>query len=125
MASIGNIYFLAIRGRVAKPGMAVEEITRPGVDGHAFKQIGKRAAISTLITLYDGISAADAELHISYSANLKGTIVTVVYNDGTNDQNVQVLEVEPVQVKRVATAVGGLNNGNWLVTLRWTVQKTT
>ena len=124
-AKIGSIDMIAIKGRVPKLGTAIEDITRPGIDGHSYKKLGKRATETTLETLCDVASAGAAEGHIDSCVALKGTLVTVTYTDGTNDEYVAVLDVVPVRVQKVVTPAGGVRAGAWLVTMRWTVQKAT
>jgi len=122
-AEIGGVSLISIKGRVAKLGEGIEDITRPGIDGHSYKKIGTRAPVVTLETLVDVSSAGNAEGHIDACVALKGSLVTVKYTDGSNDEHVAVLDVEPVRVKQVKTPVGGVNGGSWLVTMRWQMQK--
>ena len=114
-----------IRGRIPPLGMGVKEITRPGVNGHAYKQIGNRAGVADLLVEKDVSSAENAASLVTDLAAFKGTDpVTVTYNDGQSVENVQVLDVTPVSVKKVATPVGGVQGGDWYVQVRLTVQRT-
>jgi len=125
--SIGSIQFTSLIGRVTKPGKQPTDITWPGMDGHGYFNIGKRAPLSQLITLCDLDSAGAAESHHSDCVDIKGSLQTVTYADGQNDTNVAIVEVVEVSVNHVKSAVGGLGSAadRYVVTHRWTVHKVT
>lgn len=121
--SVGAVTMAFLRGQVPALGTGMREITREGRNGHAYKQIGTRAPVGELTTITDCASAAGAATHRTNCAALKGTVVTVTYDDGQTATNVAILDVVPVRCKRVATAVGGLASGEWLQTMRFVVQQ--
>ena len=121
--SVGSVTVMTMQGRVSPPGDTVEEITRRGVDGHAYVKIGKRGALSTLVTLLDVSGSSGVSTHVNAAAALRGTFVTVTDPCANTFANVLVLDVEFIGSKFIATPVGGVSAGNVLVTLRWTVQQ--
>jgi hypothetical protein len=120
--SIGSLSVLTMHGRVTPTAPSLEEITRPGVDGHAYKDLGKRAPVSQVVTETDVKDAAGLATHLSSAMGLVGTFVTVEHPTGKTVANVCVLACELAGTKAIGTAVGGVNTGNIICTLRWTLQ---
>jgi hypothetical protein len=121
-ASIGGKQFLTWRGPKVSPlAMAVAEITRSGVDGHAFQQQGYRAPAVGVVTSVD--TSSPESLSTQYQA-LQGTFVTVVNVDGETVANVMVLGVRILSTKKVELAVGGIEAGSWILTAQWELQAT-
>ena len=120
--SVGSVTVLTMKGRVTAAAPAVEEITRRGVDGHAYVQVGKRAPECQLLTELDVSGSSGVATHINAGQALCATFVTVKHPTGETVANVAVLKCELVGTKKIASAVGGVNGGDTLCTLRWTVQ---
>ena len=127
-ASIGGKSVIAITGAIGRAdGLTVAEITRPGVDGHAFREQGKRGAAFQVITTADFADAATAEAELAIYKALQGTLVTVVENDATSHANLCVLSVDLVAKRPVAAIAGGLvadGGGTVLLVCRWVLQPT-
>ena len=108
--SVGSVTFLRMAGEdPLPPALAVEDITRAGIDGQAFRTVGKRAPVVTVTCEVD--TAAPATLMASVLA-LRGTLVTVVNGDGNSYSNVMVLDVSKPVARPIKSAVGGLAGGS-------------
>jgi len=125
--SIGGNNMLDLTGAVVPAtGQTVEDITRAGVDGTAYRQIGKRGPPFTMTSLVDvQTTAAAATLDGTYKA-LQGTLVTVVDCVGNSWSNVAVLDVSPIRIQAVTCATAGKSGANpgCLVSATWTLQCT-
>jgi len=123
--SFGDVDLMFVWGRVDTVEGRVEDISRPGVDGHGYAAMGERGEVSTLTGLADDVSASDCEAKFeALKALVGGDPVTVTYGDGETVENVQVLGVRkrplpgaPGGVKLVANAWGSamLTVGEWLL----------
>jgi len=125
-ASIGSYDFISLRGRLRGLGERLAEITRPNVDGQAYKKAGKRAPVSTLASLRDIDTEANAEaLALAYEA-LKGTLVTVVDDHANQTDYVAVIDVDVSLAEEIKGASGGLceAGSNYLVRAVWQLQVT-
>jgi len=117
---------MVLRGTGDELGLQLEDITRPGVDGHAFGELGKRADVSPLLTVLDVASVADAETEYAACKALEGQIGTVKYGSGEEVVNVVVLKVRKVRAPQslpVAVGSARVNDGNVLLWLEWLVQQ--
>ena len=121
--SIGGYTMITIKGVPTPPATMVAEITRPNVDGHAYVAQGSRAPVELLSSRVDLVSAAAAGNEIVAYRALCSTLVTYVDDVGNTWTNVMVLSVR-ASYKYVATPVGGVNGGNYLVSAQWQVQHT-
>jgi hypothetical protein len=110
--------FIALHGSVQLAGMVLEDITRPGQDGRAFRQVGVRAEPFEMVGIFDrgeGTSPYDANpLRLS---QLRGKLVTVFDDHGTQFDDVVILEVAKVDEQRISTMVGGLMDTGVATTL--------
>ena len=128
-ATIGGQSVLTFLGAVdGLLGQTLEEITRAGVDGHAFRRLGLRAdpfQIDTVVDLEDAEAAEDE--YAAYKA-LQGTLVSLVEPDATEHADLAVLRVTIVSRQAIATSVGGVNldagDAGTLLRCRWTLQAT-
>lgn len=118
--AISNIAVLTMDGaEPLNPLMRYDEITRPGVDGHAYQAIGKRAPVVQVQTMHD----ADSVVTVRAAAlALVGTLVTVTLPDGGTVTQVFVKDVAVVGIKKTLKAVGGITAGSWMVRLAWALQ---
>ena len=123
--AIGDNTFLSLKGPISPLAETVLEITRPNVDGAAYKKQGKRSAPTTLDSVRDFDSEDDAkDALLAYKA-LTGSLVTVTDDTGIVWTSVLVLNVEQVVRQKVGPSAGGLaGTGGWLLQCRWTVQAT-
>ncbi len=122
---IGAETFEIMRGAVDVLGEAVQDITRPGVDGHGHRQMGQRAMPSVLRTMKAFTSAATAAGGLdAYKVIQGGDLVTVTYSDGQTVTNVEVLHVREIRPpQKVVTPVGVTSSKVWNLCCEWTVQQ--
>lgn len=129
----GVANFLSLRGSPAGVGQAVEDLTRPGVNGHAYRKAGRRGAPFVMIGTADCLTAAEAKLILHGVSGVdglvgkaQGSIVSVVDDFARTWANVVLLEVEPLEERKIAGAVGGLNgiSGTVLLVVRFVMQMT-
>jgi len=124
MASIGSIQFIRLDWARQPQGEAVRMLERPGADGVGYQAIGKRARPTRARSICDVANAAAVDTLLQDANAIRGSLQTVVEDDGTSVDNVFVHQVVKVMSKRVLTPVGGLTAGEWLVTLEWVLQET-
>lgn len=125
MASIGGYTQITIRGAVdTGAGENLENITRPHVDGIAFRKIGKRGRPVEVVTVVDVASGSAAKTEFENYEALQGTLITVVDDAANSWANVAVLSVHRAGIRAVTTPVGGVRGGAWLLRCRWTLQHT-
>ena len=120
MDSIASAVFIRLDGDVEGKGMELSEITRPGVNGRAWKQEGVRGKPFELTGTVDVVSFAAADATISYYLGLQGSVVSFVQNS-LSYSNFLVLSVSNCHKTPLGTAVGGINGGSVLLTSRWSL----
>jgi len=122
MASIGSASFHTATGSPFLLQTYDEEYTRPGINGHGFHELGKRATEFTVNTFEDFTSASSAKsAYVGYAA-LVGTLVTYTDDHGNTYTNCQVRSVTLTQpIRRALNAVGGSNSGEYPVFATWTL----
>ena len=125
MASLGGRTVLRLTGNLEPAtGERLQDITRAGVDGVAYRKVGKRASRTQVTTLVDLGSDAAVKSELEAYKALQGTLVTVVTENGGSYTNVAVLNVTSLPVQKTISAVGGVNGGNYLLRCQWVVQMT-
>ena len=124
-ASIGGNEVLRISGEFQTLAEEVEVITRPNVDGAAYRTMGQRSTPFRMTSVVDVDDAADAETLADTYKALKGTLVTIVDDHGQTHNYVAVLDVDIVRKKKLIVGVGGLSASmGYLVEAAWTLQET-
>lgn len=131
--SIGAFNFITLDGTAgpgAPPQIAREQsmlTQRPGVDGTGILQLGSKGRPFQMVSVVDATSvAAGHTLQSLYAAICNDALYTVIANDvnyatAYNTQYV-VLDVEPLGVRRVGAAVGGLSSPSLaVVAALWTL----
>lgn len=120
--SVGTLAFVTLRGQHPQdPAMRLGEITRMGVDGHAYIQLGKRGAIVRMVGERDASSPSTIR---STANGMIGTAVTVTFADGSTVTNVMVLDAAVVEQRPLGVPVGGIQAGGWWVAVAFTLQGT-
>lgn len=103
------------------PLMRVMEVTRPGVNGVALQQVGKRSAPVTITT------EADVDTLSTWIASAKALVGTIVTVTAPDARSIPYVFVHDVQIDWNATrkalkASGGLTSGLWFVRAVWVLQ---
>ncbi|MCO6456791.1 MAG: hypothetical protein J5I93_15945, partial [Pirellulaceae bacterium] len=126
---IGDQYFTALEGPMDPTGVQLMEITRPGVNGVAYKQLGSRGRPSQLRGLALVSSQSAAATLITTYKSLIGTTVTIVHR-GQNWTPFLVLDVmladqprtSPQSVGGISSAGSDVTGAAVIVETVWTVQ---
>ena len=101
---------ISLKGDIpALAGVAVEEKSRPGVDGHEFRQFARRHEPFELVYLVDCDSLAAAHTRYAALAALRGSLVTVTDDKGVTAAGVMLLDVVGKQIRPTVAAAGGVS----------------
>lgn len=131
MPSISNsaatYAFITLRGQVQPLRLMVEDITRPGVNGHAFREMARHGDPFELTGVTDVNSLADAKTAFDAMVSAwSGRLVNVVDDLGATHANLMCLNVERVESFKLLRAVGGVSNDKGaMLIVRVTLQSTT
>jgi hypothetical protein len=118
--SIDSIEFINMSGaRPHAPAPRYAEITRPTVDGHAFKALGDRSQRVSLQTVVDVSNVSTFE---AAARELIGSQVSILTPEGQTFSSCFIWDVTIVSAQRVLTPVGGVSGGAWIVSALWLVQ---
>lgn len=125
MAQIGPYSFIGISGMVPVAQWRVEDITRPGSVGVAYRADGFRGAARSIESWVDYINNADvAAKTLDYKA-LASHVVQITDNHGNTWNGMLIERVEIVRARAALHVVGGLNMSSaGLITVRWGVRPT-
>ena len=120
--------FLVLDGRVNQLGEAVFGSTRPGVDGHGFRLLGKRARPFSLTgkTDIDGTFTTVKDLEAAYKTS-QSKLCTIYDSHRDRHTGMMLLNATVVSAVTLTGAVGGLAPGGHsyiLVTTRFLFQAT-
>lgn len=119
----GTLGFVLLEGAVEPLGEVVDDVSRPGVDGHAARKLGRKSEPFSVVSLLDVTNAAAAKTQVIAYLNQRGKVCTLVDDTLVSWANVLILEVRPFPVKRAIRIVGGLNVSNggdgYLVRASW------
>lgn len=126
-SQIGGVQYETLRGLALNPiAQTLQNITRANVDGHSFRQRGKRAIASTCTSVSVHTSAANVATAVNAAKALQGTLVTVFDDNDNTATLVAVVNVEHLLTKRVATSISNhVANGTHLLFQRWDLLMTT
>jgi len=104
-----TVEFVKLSGQLQPFAQSVMDITRPGVDGVAFRLEGKRSEARPFEALRD-VSATYGEARdLKQSvANFKGKLVTMVDEYGESIVSVFVKDVELTMDKAIGKGTGGI-----------------
>ena len=122
--TVGGQPMIAMRGTPLLLAERLRDISRPGVDGSAFKKLGKRADWFELRTTSGAASAAAAKTLIETYRNLVGTLVVLVDDHNITWNNVVVLRIAEAAIRRVRTPAGGTGSMTHAVFVIWQLQLT-
>lgn len=123
MPSIGAKSFTFLDGQVNPLGERLQEITRPGVDGYAYRKIGKKAEPYTMSSVTEVTSLSAEETTVDGYKDIVGTLVTVEDERGNSHENQTVLAVQHVGTQPITSPSGGsYTNSVALIYCQWTLQ---
>lgn len=118
MATIGGLTVLRMDGEIPLSGAELEELRRNGIAGSEFRDVSWRAEPASVMTTTLCASASAARTaYLAYYA-LRGTLVTVVDDNGITHSNVMVRRVRQLGI---APVVGG-GSITHILTCAWELQ---
>ena len=122
--AIGAEQFIRLDGDLDAVKPMLQEVSRPGVAGRAFRQLGNKSEIVQLRSIVDVASDAAAALAIATYTAMIGTVVTVVKANVANT-NWLVLNVRVLGRYRVTTTAGGVmgSGAQFMVEAEWSLTK--
>ena len=126
MSQIGSIEFIRMQGAI-DPGIGetLREITRPGVNGVAYRKEGIRGESFRLNTDADFASAGAAKTHKETCQSMQGEIYDIIDDHGQTWEDFIVLSVIPYQTSEVKNRQGGSGSGDgYLVRQVWLMRAT-
>lgn len=124
-ATSTTLTFLRLAGEPLPLGQTVEDITRQGVDGAAFRTTGTRSRPQEWRSLVDCADAATVKTTYASYRGLIGKLVTRTDELGNAWTNVAVLDVRMVRQHKVSTFVGGINTPSaYILECAWVLQDT-
>src|SRR4051794_8006119 len=101
--------FVRLAGKVQRRGETVEEITRPGTDGQAYRLDGKRSRPSVLVGVVDLVNSSAARTLVSALQALRGTLIEVDDEWDQVNSDVMLLDVEEDGEQAMTKSVGGIH----------------
>jgi|GEM_PF-2287655 len=104
-----EVQFIVFSGVLQPFGHTMRDITRPGVDGQAWRKEGRRAMASSFRAMRDSTNAAVEALK-QQVADLKSAIHTFKDEFGTDVGRVIVVDTKLIEDRRLGAATGGLAN---------------
>lgn len=127
MPAIGARSFIDLRGAVEQFGETLQDITRPGQDGVAFRKVGERGPVFEMVSIVDTTNAAAAQaLYEDYKGD-QGSIVNITDDKAVSHSNYAVLDVRVASIKYTSMIVGDTVNvtsgdAAHLLTCVWTLR---
>lgn len=103
--------WITLKGEGELLGMALEDVSRPGVKGHAYREDAKRAEPFWMTGSADYASLALANLAYADLKASVGKPATVLDDYGVTWLNLMLLRVDCIRKIPVRNAVGGLLGG--------------
>lgn len=105
-------------------GQQLQELTRPGVDGVAYRRIGRRGVPFQLKSTRDVATIVDAYNLVHFYKELQGEIIDMRDEREVEWFNVVVLRCEVKRPRFVSGMAGGLSSSTsgYLVEVTWLLQ---
>ena len=122
---LGNRYlFISLKGHLNPSGQLVQDITRPGIDGVAFRLQGLRNEPQEMISIEPLSSILVKTTRMDRYRALQGKPVRVT-DDFDQDFNAVVLRADFSDLKPLIKSVGGLvTNPAAFLYVKWTLYVT-
>lgn len=127
MPSIGSEDFISIDWDRSQLGMSVIDITRPGTNGHAFREQGQKSRTTRAITSanYSSNNAMKSTFD-TFKSLYQGDFRDIEDDFGTTFDAVMIVDVQVLEEVYVETVSGGAPDvdGKYLQTLQWMLRET-
>lgn len=117
--------FLILRGEFRRSGSTVEDVTRPNVDGNAFRRRARKTGSAPFISIRDAADESGvAALRAAYAAAI-GRTCEILDGRGRTWSDIVVQDVEIIEVRPITGMVGGLESEpEYIVTAQWALHPT-
>lgn len=101
--------FITLRGEPEGVGLELQEVTRPGENGHAYWEMGKRGQVFVMEGMLDYTTLVAAAIGFDSMKAKQGKMVTTLTDDRNRPyNNVALLGVEKVSIRPIGANVGGV-----------------
>jgi len=121
-STLGSESFFHIGPVPHMPGYVDSEITRPGVAGIAFQEVGFRAQPTAVQTVTLCANAAAVGTNLTNYSAMQGSLYTFVNDLGLTWYNIKVVDVSMVHVYPVVSSVP--SGTAYVLICRWTLLNT-
>lgn len=117
------VLFITLKNPVQVPQQVVQEITRDGLPGVAYRLLGRRGKPFDLVGVVDSDSATAAESLLTRLASAVGGMCSVTDDHGNQFSDVMLLDVQREDQRKIQAGVGGVSTSKgYLVAVRLTCQ---
>lgn len=114
--------FLTLTGDLTpNNGAVLEDITRPGINGVAYRLLANRGEPFQIHTMAQAFGTVDTLNLLVYYHAAKGCLFTLRDGLGNTWYNTLVLDVQTPHPRRLATSTVGFGSEPYLVDCRWTL----
>jgi hypothetical protein len=120
--SLTTLGFVDMQGAVLPSGPMMRDISQPGVAGKAYQRFGYAGRPFKIQTVGAFTSAANAALAQILYAQYQTHNITLTDVHGNTWANLFVLNVQIVEVKKIASGVGTLAGRSHLVIADWEME---
>jgi hypothetical protein len=110
MPSLGSISFITLKGHMALGGLQIEDISREGTDGSAYRKRQYRAEPFQMLGFRDCDTLSDAQAKFDSLVDMQGTSVSLTDDYGVTWTKTMVLDVKKVGMGKLVAAVGGVSS---------------
>lgn len=127
-SSIGAYSFVDVKGQVRKPQPRIQRLVLAGVNDARYRNLGTGGEPFQLLTRVNVADIAEGHLTMAGYIALKAagpqTFIHDDYNYTTEEsQRVQVLSVEPVQIREIVAWSGSLDDNDTAeLVANWTLE---
>ena len=115
---IGAEFFIRLDGPLDPLGRTYEVLNRPGMNGTALRELGKKANITELMGIRDVVSFDVATTTLVTYKGMLGTAATIRRGNSVVT-NIIPIAVEEVDRYVVQTPSGGIVAGAFILVTRW------
>lgn len=119
MLKLGNYSFLSMTGNIGTFSDIVEDETRPGVDGHTFRKLGKRGTRFNISTQKTFSALGDAKQGVLDYNSLCGTFQVLEDATGNSYRKTFVHNVR-TEIKILGASTDGKE---YMVIAHWELQR--
>ena len=123
MAAVGSENMIFVKGPFSGKRERLQDITRAGTDGNAFRREGLKSEAFTITTKVDALDFAAAETLRDTYDGMVDSIVSIVDDRGITHANMLIRNVRILGIHQPILIIGGINAGAVIVDATWTVQQ--